>query len=234
MSLDANVRNRLLRALSRDDQGLLEPHLQRATLPARQRLEVADATIKKVYFIESGLASIVAASGHARMHQAEIALIGRDGMTGVAVLHGSRRAACDIVMQIAGDGWSINADIFRQLLTESATLAAPLQLYAHVLGLQGTHTALANCCGTIEERLARWLLMAADRLEAELDLTHEILGRMLGVPRPGITIAMKTLKARGGISTRRGRIAVCDRRRLEDSANGFYGRPEVEFKRLLH
>jgi hypothetical protein len=160
--------------------------------------------------------------------------IGYDGMTGVAVLHGSKRAACDIVMQIAGNGWSIDARIFRQLLTESATLAAPLQLYAHVLSLQGAHTALANCCGTIEERLARWLLMAADRLEADLEFTHDILGRMLGVQRPGITVAMRALKDRGGISTGRGRVAVRDRIRLEKSANGFYGRPEAEFKRLLH
>ena len=230
----ANVRNRLLQALSRDDRQLLQPHLQHATLPARQRLETAGATIKKLYFIEDGLASIVAAAGHAPTHEAQIALIGRDGMTGVAVLHGSKRAGCDIVMQIAGNGWSIDADVFRQLQTLSPTLTAPLQLYAHVLGLQGTYTALANGCGTIEERLARLLLMAADRLEAELDLTHELLGRMLGVQRPGITIALQGLKARGGISTARGRIVVCDRRLLEKSANGFYGRPEIEFQRLLH
>lgn len=82
---------------------------------------------------------------------------------------------------------------------------------------------MSNGCHKIEERLARWLLMAHDRVEGDnLALTHEFLARMLGVRRPGVTVALKRLENSGLVSARRGGILIVDRTGLEASANGAY------------
>src|SRR5262245_24387803 len=100
--------------------------------------------------------------------------------------------------------------------------------------VQVGHTALANAHGKIEERLARWLLMAHDRLENdELHLTHEFLSIMWGVRRAGVTTALHQLERSGLVSTKRSCVTVLDRRRLEKAAHGLYGVPEAEFERLF-
>jgi CRP-like cAMP-binding protein len=89
--------------------------------------------------------------------------------------------------------------------------------------VQTTTTALANGRSKIEERLARWLLMAADRLDGkDVPLTHEFLGLMLGTHRPGVTVALQALERAGLIDTKRRRITILDRKTLEKSSNGTY------------
>src|SRR5262249_39111293 len=128
----------------------------------------------------------------------------------------------------------ISADDLRRAMAESGSLAAWLMRYAHVFAIQAGHTALANAHGKIEERLARWLLMAQDRVDGdELFLTHEFLAVMLGVRRAGVTTALHQLEAQALISTARGSVIVLDRAGLEESANGLYGVPETEFERLF-
>ena len=99
--------------------------------------------------------------------------------------------------------------------------------YAHAFLAQTTTTALANGRSKIEERLARWLLMADDRIDGdELPLTHEFLGLMLGTHRPGVTIAVQALEKAGLITTRRSHITIVDRKGLEKSSNGTYVRSD--------
>jgi hypothetical protein len=106
--------------------------------------------------------------------------------------------------------------------------------YAHAFAIQACHTTLANAQGKIEERLARWLPMAQDRVSGnELQLTHEFLAVMLGVRRTGVTTALHELEGRGLISTARGSVAILDRDGLEEGANSLYGVPEAEFDRLF-
>jgi CRP-like cAMP-binding protein len=115
-------------------------------------------------------------------------------------------------------------------MAESASLVKALLKFVHVFGVQSAYTALANAHGKIEERLARWLLMAQDRIgEDELILTHEFLSLMLGVRRAGVTVALQHFESTGLISTSRGSITIKDRDGLEESANGLYGTPEAEF-----
>ena len=125
------------------------------------------------------------------------------------------------------------ASLLRGLMEKSPALAAGLMRYAHVFAVQAGHTALANAQGKIEERLARWLLMAHDRLDDELHLTHEFQSIMLGVRRAGVTTALHQLEKLALISTTRGCVTVLDRHGLEESANGLYGVPEAEFERLF-
>jgi len=229
----AALSNRILGNLVQRDRELLEPHLEMVTLKFRQRLECAGRKIASVYFLEAGLASVVALAGFSP-RQAEVGVIGREGMTGVAVLLGAECSPHDTFMQVEGRGRCISASALRSAIEESPSLSACLMRYVHVFIVQAGQTALANAQGKIEERLARWLLMAHDRLGCdELHLTHEFLAVMLGVRRAGVTTALHQLEKAAVISTARSRVTVLDRRGLEESANGLYGVPEAEFERLF-
>jgi CRP-like cAMP-binding protein len=226
-------KNRLLGSLARADQEMLVPHLEVATLKFRQRLEPAGRKIESVYFIDGGLASVVAIGGSER-RQTEVAVVGREGMTGTAVILGVDRSPHETFMQVEGWGRRIKAVVLRDLMEKSRSLSARFMHYVHVFAVQASDTALANAQGKIEERLARWLLMAHDRLESdELHLTHEFLSVMLGVRRAGVTTALHQLEKSALISTSRACVTLRDRCGLEKIANGLYGKPEAEFERLF-
>ena len=215
--------NRILSRLSRQDFALLEPHLEPVDLPVRKPLEARRKRIEQVYFIESGFASVVA-NGTSKP-SIEVGIIGREGMTGLAIVLGSDRAQHATYIQAAGKGLRISAARLREADERSNTLHRAILRFAHSFLAQTTTTALANGRSKIEERLARWLLMADDRIDSEeLPLTHEFLGLMLGTHRPGVTIALQALEKAGLITTRRSRVTILDRKALEKSANGTYVR----------
>jgi CRP-like cAMP-binding protein len=215
--------NRILSRLSRQDFALLEPHLEPVDLPVRKPLEARRKRIDQVYFIESGFASMVA-NGTSKP-SIEVGIIGREGMTGLAIVLGSDRAQHATYIQVAGKGQRISVAKLREADERSITLHRAMLRYAHAFLLQTTTTALANGRSKIEERLARWLLMADDRIDGDdLPLTHEFLGLMLGTHRPGVTIALQALEKAGLITTRRSRITIVDRKTLEKSSNGTYVR----------
>jgi CRP-like cAMP-binding protein len=119
-------------------------------------------------------------------------------------------------------------------MAKSETLRRSLLLYGHAYIVQTSRTSLANARSKIEERLARWLLMAQDRMDDHtVPLTHEFLSMMLGVRRPGVTIALRFLEGRGLIRRVRGRISISDREGLKEISRGAYGAPEAEFLRTF-
>jgi CRP-like cAMP-binding protein len=137
-------------------------------------------------------------------------------------------------MQAAGAGWRLKVADLRRAMEQSPSLHQALLHFAHIFSVQTAHTALANGRANIEERLARWLLMAQDRLHTDqLPLTHEFLAIMLGVRRPGVTVALKLLENDGLVSGTRGVITVLNRDGLKQRANGAYGAPEAEMRRLF-
>ena len=217
--------NRILSRLSRQEFALLEPHLEAVDLPVRKTLEARRKRIDQVYFIESGFASVVA-NGSSKP-SIEVGIIGREGMTGLAIVMGHDRAQHDTYIQVAGHGLRISAAKLREADERSITLHRAMLRYAHAFLLQTTTTALANGRSKIEERAARWLLMADDRIDGDdLPLTHEFLGLMLGTHRPGVTIALQALEKAGLITTRRSHITIIDRKGLEKSSNGTYIRSD--------
>ncbi|MBL8549310.1 MAG: Crp/Fnr family transcriptional regulator [Hyphomonadaceae bacterium] len=223
-------RNKLLASLPEAELAALS--LERVELAPRKALEQRRRNVEQVYFPESGIASVVADSGAAR--SIEVGMVGRDGMTGLSVLLGADRAPHDVIMQIAGAGLRTSAAAFRDACAASARLMQHFLRYAHVFTLQVEQTALANGRSKIEERLARWLLMACDRVESDiLPLTHESLGAMLGVRRSGVTVALNALEKSGLIDVRRGAVTIRDRDGLRANANGAYGAAEAEFDRLF-
>jgi CRP-like cAMP-binding protein len=225
-------RNRLLARLSRQDFGLLAPHLVSLPLPVRKRLEIRNRRIAAAYFPESGIASVVANGNIGR--GVEVGIIGKEGMTAISVLLGASHATYETFMQIGGDGLCLPVAVLRQGMAESPTMQRVFLQHAHAFGIQVAQTAMTNARSKIEERLARWLLMAHDRMEGnELPLTHEFLATMLGVRRPGVTVALNLLENEGLILRKRATIEIVDRKGLEQTSNGAYGAAEAELRRLL-
>src|SRR6185312_6231817 len=136
-------------------------------------------------------------------------------------------------VQIAGHGLRIKTDVLRAIVRQSTTLRETCLTFVHAFSAQASHTALANGRGTLEQRLARWLLMAHDRLETDrIRLTHELLSIMLGVQRPTVSLALKKMEVVGAIKTQRSSISIKNRALLKKTARGFYGVPEAEQERL--
>jgi CRP-like cAMP-binding protein len=217
------VSNHILSRLSRADLRLLEPHLQAVELPLRKPVVGRNKRVEHVYFPESGIVSVVANG----QHTIEIGIIGREGMSGVSLVLGdNEKSPYETYVQIAGHGQRISASNLRAAIEASGTLHKELLKYANSFLIQTTQTALANGRHKIEERLARWLLMAHDRMDGdEVPLTHEFLGVMIGTSRPGVTIALQELERRGWLTHRRGTVTIIDRDGLVQASNGAYVAP---------
>jgi len=226
-------RNRILASLPQADQQMLAEHLEPRPLRFRQRVEQAGRKIRNVYFIEQGMASVIVIGGGER-RQTEAGIIGFEGMTGMAAILGADRTPHETIIQIAGKGFCITAERLRALMARSKTLSHAFYRYAHAFSIQCGQTLLANTLGSVEERLARWLLMSQDRLEqSEIRLTHEFLALMLGVRRPGVTIALHRLEDLGLVASKRGVTEILNRDGLRKYAKGLYGVPEAEYERLF-
>jgi CRP-like cAMP-binding protein len=230
--VQANAANGILAGLSPADFALLQPHLVAADLPVRRQLEIRNRAIDHVYFVEAGLVSMVVSAG--AHHSIEVGVVGAEGMTGLPILMETDRATYETFIQTAGNGWRIGVQDLRDAMEKSPGLRATFLRFAFSLVTQMAFTALANGRYKIEERLARWLLMANDRAKGDvIRLTHDSLAVMLGARRAGVTLALNEFQKRGIIQTQRGVIDIKDRAALEEAANGSYGGPETEYRRLF-
>lgn len=226
------IENRLLRSLGSDDYALLEPYLTAVELPKGHVLFEPGAPLREAHFITSGLSSIIAALSGSQ--GVEIGLTGRDGMVGLPLLLDCDRTPHRAFMQVEGRALRIAAEDLQRVIDSSAPLRKLLLRYVHVLAIQTAYTALSNAMDTIEERLARWLLMSHDRQDDdEIALTHEFLSLMMGVRRPSVTIALHSLEGLGFIKATRGLVTIRKRAELEEFAGSAYGTAEAEFARLI-
>jgi CRP-like cAMP-binding protein len=224
--------NHLLKGLSESDLQLLRPNLVPVALLLRQDLEKPRKPIDDVYFVERGIASVVAV--HPGGIRVEIGLIGCEGMSGSAVVLGNDRSPHSTYMQAVGEAQRIPAGALRQAMSDSVSLHAHLLKYIQAFAVQTAHTAVANARGKIDQRLARWILMSHDRVAGNtMDLTHEFLALMLAVRRAGVTEALHILQRQKLISSSRGQITLLNRKALEQVAGPFYGGPEAEYRRLM-
>jgi CRP-like cAMP-binding protein len=228
----APPRNKLLAAMSSTDLALLLPHLQPVVMPLLMDMERPNRRIETVYFVEAGFASVVAVQPDAA--KIEVGLIGAEGMSGTAVVLGGEQSPHSTYVQAAGQGQQITADDLRQAMKASESLRTLLLKFVQVSMVQTAHTAIANARAHIDQRLARWILMAHDRIrDNTLPLTHEFLSLMLGVRRAGVTEALQSLKRHKLIDSGRNQIVVLNREGLERRAATSYGVPENEYRRLI-
>ncbi len=228
----SSVRNSLLAALSLEDWAQLEPHLEAVELPFDQTIYAMGGPVDAVFFVETGMVSqIVTLEGG---EQVEAGIAGPEGLVGLALIYGDSHALTDSRVQLEGTALKISAAAFRAEMDRSATFRARLLHYALAFHAQVTLTAACNTRHAIERRLARWLLIAHDRAGADaFTMTHEFMSLMLGVRRPGVTIAAGMLQKAGFIRYARGRMAIVDRPGLEAASCECYHTVRHEFARLL-
>lgn len=215
-------RNRLLQRLPADELRRLRPHLARVRLASGDILHRAGAPVGRAYFVEQGYVSMMAEAGGAGW--VEIGLVGRESVVGSSVLLAADPASSlQAVVQMPGTAYCIRADILHASLEHAPTLRRVMRHALEILVAQLAQIAACNSRHTLSERLARWLLMAHDRVDGdELPLTQDLLAVMLAVRRPGVTVAISALQAAGLLRHSRGRIAICDRPGLERAACACY------------
>ncbi len=232
MQRPASFRNRLLARLSDADRDRLLPHLTFVQLPQRMQLVTPGKTIERCYFFESGVASVVSTTPDGR--QAEIGIIGREGMVDVAAVMGGKRTPLEVFIQMPGEAYAIPTGEVARFADESREFRRLLLGFAHSFLIQVSQTALATVTLNIQDRLARWLLMSCDRSESDsFPITHEFLSLMLGVRRAGVTDALGALAESGYIATTRGQITILDRDGIEKRVGSSYGIPEANYRELV-
>ena len=219
-------RNELLSALPLAELEQLRPLLTRVRWVNGQALHEAGERIDQVFFVEAGFVSMVAASDDDGKPGTEVGLIGRESMVGLPALLGSRPVSFDrSIVQMPGAAQRMTAEALRNSVDALPVLRRLLLQALETFMAQVSQTAACNSQHSLVQRLARWLLVAHDRMDGdELPLTQDLLSKVLGVRRSGVTVALQSLQAAGAVSLGRGRILICDRPGLEAAACGCYGR----------
>ncbi len=229
---DGQPRNKLLSLLDAEQYDLLVCNgLEPVEVDHQSSFEAPGADHGFVYFPESGVASLTA---RAPAHQVEVAMVGREGMIGVSAVLGAPHCLDDVVIRMPGTFSRIDGKALIQAMSEAPRIRSLLLLYVQALLTQISFNLMTTARFSVEARLARWLLMCHDRVDAnELAITHQAAASVLGVRRPGVTVATHVLEGQGMIRARRGRIVVLNRPKLEALAGESYGRPEAEYDRLF-
>lgn len=232
LSISTSVQNRLLASLPPGVLMRLLPKLCRVPLALRQPIYNSDGAVDAVYFPEVGMFSLVANLDDGM--QAEVGIIGHEGMLGVSLLSGIETSFIESMVQMPGEALRMGAGDFRHEMETNAPLRALLLRYNEALHSQVMQTAACNGRHGLEQRLARWLLMAHDRAEGDdLPLTQDFMAMMLGVHRPSITVTAGILQRAGLIRYVAGRVTVLDRASLEAASCECYGAVRRRFLTLL-
>jgi CRP-like cAMP-binding protein len=228
----SSIRNKLIAGLAAKDFDRIRPHLERITLRQHQRLLEPDAPTEYVYFLESGLVSLILLLEEGSV--VEIALVGNEGVVGVLAGLGTSRISGEAIVQMSGSALRMNTGLLRKEIGINPSIRQMLLRYVQALFSQVSQMAACNARHTLPQRMARWLLIANDCSQSsELNLTHEFLSMMLAVRRSGVTTALSALKDAGIIKTGHGRISILTRKRLEATACECYRTVRAEYGRLL-
>ena len=224
--------NRLLECLSRKDRAHLLDRSELVELTFSEVLAEPGDEVPNVYFPTASFISLVTSVDAGA--NLEVALAGNEGIYGVPVALGVNTSPVKALVQGSGAAWRMGAGAFRAELARSAGLRSCVNRYIYVLMSQLIHTAGCNRFHLVEQRVARWLLMTADRAHARtFRITHEFLAYMLGVRRVGITEAASALQRRGFISYTRGVVTVLDRAGLERAACSCYRSDIATYRRTF-
>ncbi|PTQ59445.1 CRP-like cAMP-binding protein [Sphingomonas sp. PP-CE-3G-477] len=232
-ALDGRVGNRLLANLSPEDFGLLAPHLEPVSFAVGDFITRAGDPIDSVCFLEQGIAGVLDALDDDRRYA--VGLVGAEGFIGWPLVMGDDRSAYDVTMRAErGEALRIPAKALMAAVDQSPTLRMTLLRFAHVFMLQMGRTVVSSLAHSIERRMARWILLYHDRVQAdEICMTHEEFRLMLGVRRSSVTDALHRLEEDRAIRAIRARVLVNDRTKLMALAGDTYGQPEEEYARLL-
>jgi CRP-like cAMP-binding protein len=208
--------NRLLDSISSVEPEFLK-HLHPVPLPLKTMMYEVHQPPRYAYFLTSGIASVVTVMGAG--DGVEVGLIGREGVPQALHLLGPERGDTRAFMQVAGTGLRMDFKRFEEAFRQTPALNSAILRYVQSEALMMGQLAACNRLHELEERLARWLLMVADRTgDLKMELTQEFLAEMLGTRRSTVTIAASALQRSGLINYQRGHIEILDRDRLKDAA----------------
>ncbi len=229
---DHSRQNQLLAVLPAAEWERWEPQLELIELPLGKVLYESGAQAQYVYFPTTAIVSLlyVLESGAS----AEIAVVGHEGVVGVAIFMGGGSTPSRAVVQSAGMGYRLRADAIKAEFEHSSPVMHLMLRYTQALITQMSQTAVCNRHHSLDQQLCRWLLLSLDRLSGnELVMTQELIANMLGVRREGVTEAALKLQAAGLIRYARGHISVLDRPGLEHRTCECYQVVKKEYDRLL-
>jgi len=221
--------NRLLAALPAKEYQRLLPKLKEIPLIYTKTIYESDDIISRVYFPESGIVSLLSAVGERSL--LEVGIVGNEGFIGLPVFLGVKTSNNRAIVQGAGVALEMKTSDFLAECNNGGALSRLLQRFTHSLLTQISQSAACNRFHEIEARLARWLLMTADRMASnEFQITQEFLSNMLGVRREGVSKAAASIQQNKLISYSRGKISVLDRAGLESAACRCYFIIKDEYK----
>jgi CRP-like cAMP-binding protein len=224
--------NNLLAALPEEDYARLLPQLELVPLPLGKVLYESNSELRHVYFPTTAIVSLlyVMLDGAS----AEIAVVGNEGIIGVALFMGGETMPNRAVVPSAGHAYRLEGQLLKQEFNRSGELQHLLLRYTQALLTQMAQTAVCNRHHSLDQQLCRWLLLSLDRLSSnELVMTQELIANMLGVRREGVTESAGNLQSAGLIDYHRGHITVLDRAGLEARTCECYAVVKNEFDRLL-
>jgi CRP-like cAMP-binding protein len=226
------LQNCLLAAIPEEEYAHLLPNLELVTMPLGDVLYESGSELHHVYFPTTAIVSLlyVMLDGAS----AEIAVVGKEGILGVALFMGGETMPNRAVVQSAGHAYRLKGQLLKQEFNRAGELQHLLLRYTQALLTQMAQTAVCNRHHSLDQQLCRWLLLSLERLPSnELVMTQELIGNMLGVRREGVTEAAGNLQKAGLIKYQRGHITVLDLAGLEARACECYGVVKKEFDRLL-
>ena len=208
------LQNRLLLALPPAERELLFPRLIEIEMPLHTILQKSDAPVERFHFVETGTVSMIAIMQNGT--QIEVGLVGAEGVVGLPLFLGAMPSPLEGLVQVKGRSLFLPSTAFQAALQDCPSLSGLLLRYVDAFYSQVTQSAICNGCHQIEQRLARWVLMTHDRVDGEVfEMTQEFLSHMLGVQRPSVTLAVRTLSRAGLIAHSRRQMRILDRAGLE-------------------
>jgi CRP-like cAMP-binding protein len=224
--------NHLLASLPKTEFVRLSPYLELVPLPLGKALYESGDRLDHVFFPATAIVSLLYELENGS--SAEIAVIGYEGIVGIALFMGGDTVPNRAVVQSAGHGYRLTGQLLKQEFNRAGALQHLLLRYTLAMLTQMAQTAVCNRHHSVDQQLCRWLLLSLDRLPAnELSMTQELIANMLGVRREGVTEAAGRLQDAGLIHYSRGRIIVLDRPGLEKRVCECYDVVRKEFHRLL-
>jgi CRP-like cAMP-binding protein len=224
--------NHLLRALPPGESARLLPHMELVAMPLGKVLYESGDQLRHVYFPTTAIVSLLYVMEDGA--SAEIAVVGNEGMVGVALFMGGETTPSRALVQSGGHAFRLKGQLLKDEFHRATGLQHLLLRYTQALLTQMAQTAVCNRHHSVDQQLCRWLLLSLDRLPSnKLVMTQELIANMLGVRREGVTEAAGKLQEAGLIEYSRGQITVLDRPRLEKQACECYQVVKTEFDRLL-
>ncbi len=211
------ILNRVLLRLPDDEFLMIRPHLEFIDMPHHLSLHQPHRALRFAHFPNAGLISLVIELKDGK--SVEAGLLGKEGAAGLPGVLGLERSALREIVQIAGSGFRVSVETLRSILPSAPQLQKVLSRYAASLAMQVAQTAACNRLHKVEERLARWLLIAQDRIDSgTVPITHDFLATMLGTDRPSVSVAAAILQNKQILEYKRGSVKIVNRKKLEQFA----------------